>query len=78
MNRSREEIAANMLAFASEPVKKTTIMYQACLSYDQLKLYLGLLRKKGLIDITEDGLWVTTGKGRSFIKDYETVAEIIA
>ena len=56
MNRSREEIAANMLAFASEPVKKTTIMYQACLSYDQLKLYLGLLRKKGLIDITEDGL----------------------
>jgi predicted transcriptional regulator len=78
VNRSREEIAANMLSVASEPVKKTMIMYQARLSYDQLKLYLGLLQKNGLIDTTNDGLWTTTGRGKSFLEHYGTVAGIIA
>ena len=78
MNRSREEIVADILSVAGEPVKKTMIMYKAHLSFEQLKLYLDFSREKGLISNTEDGLWIATDKGRLFLSQYQLISAIIA
>ena len=78
LNRSREEIIAHILANAQEPTLKTVIMYNAKLSYEQLKMYAELLLQKGLIQKTKDGLWVVTDNGRRFLRHYQTIAEIIA
>ena len=78
MNRSRDQIIANILAASTEPIKKTLIMYKANLSFDQLKVYMEYLERKQFIHKTEEGLWVTTETGRIFLSQYQLVASIMA
>lgn len=78
MNRSREEIIAKILSNVQEPTLKTMIMYKANLSFDQLKMYTEYLQQKQLIHKMENGLWVITDNGRTFLRHYQTLAEIIA
>ena len=78
--RSKEEILASMLEISLTPVKKTAIMYGATLSFTQLQLYMQLLERTGMIGkVEENGVfyWVTTGKGRDFLRAYQTVRQII-
>ncbi|UCD97264.1 MAG: hypothetical protein JSV35_01575 [Candidatus Bathyarchaeota archaeon] len=70
--RDRHDIIAEILRTAKGGQKKTYIMYSARLSHSQLKLYLDLLDRNGLL-VYDDGLYKTTRKGLNFIKDFESI-----
>ncbi|MCK4477501.1 hypothetical protein KAU88_03110 [Candidatus Bathyarchaeota archaeon] len=55
-----------------EGEKKTHIMYKARLSHSQLKLYLELLNRSGMI-VNDNGVYKTTPKGLTFISDFESI-----
>jgi predicted transcriptional regulator len=60
-----------MLEVAREGVVKTKILYNANLSYEQLKKYLELLSSHGFIQKKVDGnreTWTTTEKGLGVIE----------
>ena len=70
--RSRLQIIADILIVAEDGAKKTRIMYQANLSYDLLKRYLAETLEADLISVDKDKkIYVTTGKGKVFLKKYE-------
>lgn len=70
--RDRHDIIVEILKTAREGEKKTYIMYKARLSHSQLQLYLGILDRNGMI-IKDNGVYKTTSKGLSFIKEFESV-----
>lgn len=58
---------ADILAEAKQGAKKTRIMYRCNMSYSQLRTYLSLLEKKGLIRNGSE-IFQTTDKGKEFTK----------
>ncbi len=70
--RDRHDIIAEILKTARRGEKKTYIMYKAKLSHAQLKLYLELLNRSGMI-MNENGVYKTTPKGLSFVKEFEAM-----
>ncbi len=70
--RDRHDIVAEILKQAKDGEKKTCIMYKARLSHSQLKYYLSLLGRSGLI-MNNDGVYRTTPKGLAFIREFEAV-----
>ena len=70
--RDRHDIIVEILKTARDGEKKTYIMYKARLSHSQLKLYLDILNRNGMI-INEDSVYKTTSKGLNFIKEFESV-----
>lgn len=78
LNRSREEIIAKILSTANSPTKRTHIMFNANLSFYQLKKHLGYAQKKGFIQKTESGLLEITDSGRSFLSQYKLLAALLA
>jgi len=68
-NRSRTELASNILEAANGGASKTKIMYRAFLSYAQLKEYLAMLTQSGLIahDV-EAAMYRTTSNGIKFLE----------
>lgn len=77
MNRSKEEIIANILTAVNEPVNITMIMYEARLSYAQLKMYIKYLEEKELIHKTQDRRWIVTDIGRVYLNQYEALTKIL-
>jgi predicted transcriptional regulator len=76
-NRSRTEIIALILEIAnnSNGVNKTKIMYNAFLSYPQLKQYLSFLLEKHLLDYRErERTYRTTDKGSHFLLAYSQIS----
>jgi predicted transcriptional regulator len=77
--RSRTEIIVEMLRSASEPTKKTTIMYRSSLTLPQLREYLPFLVEKGLLEfIRETKSYKTTSKGLHTIELFELMGMFIA
>jgi predicted transcriptional regulator len=75
-NRSRTEIIALILEIAnnSNGVNKTKIMYNAFLSYPQLKQYLSFLLEKDLIfHLEKERTYKTTDKGLHFLQAYSQI-----
>ena len=70
--RDRHEIIAEILKTAQKGRKKTDIMYTARLSHSQLKLYLRLLDRTGMI-VNKEGVYVTTPKGLTFVREFESI-----
>jgi predicted transcriptional regulator len=70
--RDRHDIIMEILKTAMGGRKKTYIMYKARLSHSQLKLYLELLNRNGMI-MNNDGVFKTTPKGLTFIKEFESI-----
>ena len=77
-NRSRTEIVSNILDAANGGVTKTKIMYNAFLSYNQLKEYLSILIENNLIEYL-DGTqtFKTTEKGLNFLKMHNEMGELL-
>jgi predicted transcriptional regulator len=78
--RSRSDIAEMILKAANGGgATKTKIMYKAFLSYVQLKEYLTVLEKNGLLEY-EDGMrsYRTTEKGIRLLRIYNQVDELVA
>lgn len=68
-NRSRTELASNILEAANGGATKTKIMYRAFLSYAQLKEYLAMLTQNGLIAHDVEGeTYQTTSNGIKFLE----------
>lgn len=73
------DIAAEILRIALKGAIKTRIMYNALLSFPQLKEYLEMLVDTGLLEYSREGRkYHTTEKGRSFLTMYNEVGRIIA
>jgi predicted transcriptional regulator len=69
--RSRTDIIEQVLDAANGGATKTKIMYNAYLSYAQLKEYLSNLTENGLLEYIEtDRKYRTTEKGSKFLKIY--------
>ena len=70
--RDRHDIIAEILKTAKRGKKKTYIMYEAKLSHSQLKLYLELLNRSGMI-VNDNGVYKTTPKGLTFVQEFESI-----
>ena len=76
--RSRTEIVSTMLESANGGATKTKIMYNAYLSYNQLKDYLSVLIENNLIEYnggTHE--FRTTEKGLNFLKMHNAIGELL-
>jgi predicted transcriptional regulator len=68
-NRRRMDIVHDILTISLVNVRKTRIMYQANLNYEQLENYLQMLIEGGFIHV--DGcFYLTTAKGQDFLKTF--------
>ena len=74
-NRHSLDIVRDILFVASTSVRKTRIMYQANLSYVQVKKYLHDLLEQGLLKHDEDSCYLVTKKGLEFLELYDNYAE---
>ena len=76
--RSRTEITAMILDAANKETTKTKIMYNAYLSYNQLKEFLSILIENNLIEyLDETQTYKTTEKGLNFLKLHREMAELL-
>jgi predicted transcriptional regulator len=77
-NRSKLDIVSAILNAAQGGALKTQIMYYAFLSVPQLKEYLELLQKSGVLEyMPEKRLYYTTERGRSFLRSYIEVGQLL-
>jgi predicted transcriptional regulator len=70
------EIIAQMLSLAREETKKTRLMYQTNLCYNQLVHYIDFLVDKGFLDIkngTKGNRYCISDKGKEFLENVEKV-----
>ena len=78
MYRSRTEIAATILDAANGGATKIKIMYNAYLSYNQLKEYISILIENNLLEYLEGArTFRTTEKGLNFLKMNREMAELL-
>jgi predicted transcriptional regulator len=78
--RSKMRIIADILEHAQMPAKKTKIMYECNLSFNQLKRYLTFLKKRALIRRKTDNgsvIYQTTDNGQDFLKEYSSIARLL-
>jgi predicted transcriptional regulator len=76
--RSRTEIVAMILDAANGGATKTKIMYNAVLSYNQLKEYLTVLIENGLIEyLGGNKIFKTTEKGLNLLKIHNEMTELL-
>jgi predicted transcriptional regulator len=75
--RSRTDIVGQILESANGGATKTRIMYQAYLSYAQLREYLSTLTENDLLEyIEEEHKYKTTEKGIKYQKIYDQLNSI--
>ena len=76
--RSRTEIVCNILDATNGGATKTKIMYQAFLSYAQLKEYLSILIDNNLIEYSNGTqTYKTTEKGINCLKMNREIGELL-
>ena len=76
--RSRTEITAMILDTANMETTKTKIMYNAYLSYNQLKEYISILIENNLLEYLEGArTFRTTEKGLNFLKMHREMTELL-
>lgn len=79
--RTRSEIICEVLVSARSPegVTKTKIMFNAYLSFAQLKEYLAILLENGMLDhLPESNKYRTTDKGVKMLAAWNKVNEFIS
>lgn len=71
MRRNDLDICADILKISKAGAKKTHIVYRANLNFKIVKKYLKrLIENDFLNDGSENGVYVTTGKGAEFLEHY--------
>ena len=77
--RSRTDIVALILEAANGGATKTRIMYNAFLSYAQLKEYLTVLLEKDVLEYEDETqLFRTTEKGLRLLQMYSQFDEMMS
>jgi predicted transcriptional regulator len=76
--RYREEIIYQILNTAKEPVTRTRLTYVSYLSNNQLREYIILLTRKGMLQFesTSTRIFKVTEDGREFLRLYERIREM--
>mgnify|MGYP003578097322 CR=1 FL=1 len=78
IHRSRTEITAMILDTANRETTKTKIMYNAYLSYNQVKEYISILLENNLLEYLEGArTFRTTEKGINFLRMYNAMGELL-
>lgn len=77
MKRSRTEIIQTILDIVQEETNLTAVMYKSFISYSQLKKYLDLLEKNGLITVDEKKRIKITSKGELYLSTANKLSEMI-
>ena len=77
VKRSKIEIFHDILMIAEHGAKKTKIVYLANLTFTRAKEYLETLQSLELIEKKSE-YWVTTEKGKEFIKDFNNLKSHLA
>jgi predicted transcriptional regulator len=73
------QIIAEILSSCIRPQKKTHIMYEANLSFQQLKSYLNKVQEKGLLELRHsEGRYVITGKGLQFLQKWLDMRQMVS
>ncbi|MHB1907890.1 MAG: winged helix-turn-helix domain-containing protein [Nitrososphaerales archaeon] len=72
-NRSRASIVNDILIYCKSPILQTHIMYKANLSYSTLKIYVDMLVRSGLLEVSfneelSTRVFSTTNKGLRFLE----------
>jgi len=78
--RGSLDIIADILDASHRRVKKTHLMYNCSMSFAQLEKYLDLILNARLLFVEIDGshlLFKISGKGRSFLKAYESLKALM-
>jgi predicted transcriptional regulator len=76
--RSRTEITAMILDTSIKETTKIKIMYNAYLSYNQVKEYLYILIENNLIEYIEGArTYKTTEKGLNYLKMHREMAALL-
>jgi predicted transcriptional regulator len=76
--RSRTEITAMILDAAYQEITKIKIIYNAYLSYNQVKEYISILIENNLLEYLEGArTFRTTEKGLNFLKMHREMAELL-
>jgi len=77
MNRKREshQIEAEILRICRDGAKKTWIVYKAYINFALVNVYIGELKRRGLLHDVED-LYQTTEEGLEFLREYESFNKI--
>ena len=76
-NRTHEAIIEEILFSATDGARQTKIMYDASLSYDQVKKYIFRLLKSGMLRREDNGkIYHTTDLGVKFRRAYEDFKRI--
>lgn len=65
LRRSRLDIAEDILRVTMKGAKKTHIVYDANVNFNIASEYLEMLKEKEFIRL-ENGIYITTDKGKSF------------
>jgi len=68
INRDRHDIVLEILQKTKSGKKTTEIIRDVGLSYLQAKQYLGILQKKGLLEVDDKRRFKTTKKGLEFVE----------
>jgi predicted transcriptional regulator len=66
--RDRHDIVMEILKTAKSGRIKTELMKDVNMSFTQAQQYLGMLTKKGLLQVNEDRRFTTTKKGLEFME----------
>ena len=81
LQRSRVDIIACILSNSNDTSRKTRLIYRCNLSLSQFNMYADCLIEGGLLDkhTAESGavIYETTARGKSFLKDYSRIREVL-
>jgi predicted transcriptional regulator len=78
-NRCSTEIIDTMLCSIRSGAKKTRIMYDARLSYNQLMRYLTLVEDRGLLRYDQESeLYLMTQRGVQFMSAYDEIRQLVS
>ncbi|MDE1856037.1 MAG: hypothetical protein KGH49_02265 [Candidatus Micrarchaeota archaeon] len=74
--RNNLEIAGSILKSCLRPASKTKVMYDARLSYSQLKSHMPKLAEYKLLETTKSGKCVATEGGKKFVSTLDQLLEL--
>jgi len=78
VKRNNLEIMAEILRLCKAPKSKTQVMYGANLSWRMLHKYLSELKDRGFLEVRSSRTrYLTTQKGREFVKRWTELAELL-
>ncbi|MEM2975546.1 MAG: winged helix-turn-helix domain-containing protein [Candidatus Bathyarchaeia archaeon] len=78
--RSSVKVMVDILEIALKGAAKTEIVYRANLNFKHVQKYLDFLVKKGLLSVSSNKRrkYLTTEKGKEFVKRYRETLELIS